>query len=51
MTDKIDDSTKKMKNIQQDAKAKAETTKDHVEGKPSSETSDKAKEKIKDTLD
>jgi len=30
--------------------AKAETTKDHSEGKPSSETLNKAKTKIKDAL-
>jgi len=28
-----------------------QTTEDHAEGKPSSETLNKAKEKIKDTLD
>jgi hypothetical protein len=49
MTD-IDDSVKKMKNTQQDAEAKAETTKDHAEGKPSSETLNKAKNKIEDAL-
>jgi hypothetical protein len=49
MTD-IDDSVKKMKNTQQDAEAKAETTKDHSEGKPSSETLNKAKNKIEDAL-
>jgi hypothetical protein len=49
MTD-IDDSVKKIKNTQQDAEAKAETTKDHAEGKPSSETLNKAKNKIEDAL-
>jgi hypothetical protein len=49
MTD-IDDPVKKMKNTQQDAEAKAETTKDHAEGKPSSETLNKAKNKIEDAL-
>jgi hypothetical protein len=49
MTD-IDDSVKKMKNTQQDVDAKAETTKDHAEGKPSSETLNKAKNKIEDAL-
>jgi hypothetical protein len=49
MTD-IDDSVKKMKNTEQDIKAKAETTEDHAEGKPSSETLNKAKTKIKDAL-
>jgi len=52
MTDNIiDDAAKKMKNASQDAEAKAETTKDHAEGKPSSETLNKAKVKIKDALD
>lgn len=50
MSDAIDDITKKMKNSQQDANAKAETTQDHAEGKPSSETLNKAKEKVKDAL-
>ena len=52
MTDDIiDDAAKKMKNSQQDAKAEAETAQDHAEGKPSSETLNKAKEKVKDALD
>ena len=51
MTDIIDDTTKKMKNASQDAEAEAETAKDHAEGKPSSETLNKAKVKIKDALD
>jgi hypothetical protein len=42
----IDNSVKKMKNAEQDDEAKAETTKDHAEGKPSSETLNKAKNKI-----
>lgn len=50
MTDTIDDATKKVKNAEQDARAKAQTTKDHAEGKPSSETLNKAKEKVKDAL-
>jgi hypothetical protein len=50
MTDIIDDVTKKVKNTEQDAKAKAKTTEDHAEGKPSSETLNKAKEKVKDAL-
>ena len=50
MTDLIDDATKKMKNTQQDVEAKAQTEQDHAEGKPSSETLNKAKEKIKDAL-
>jgi hypothetical protein len=49
MTD-IDNSVKKMKNAEQDVEAKAETTKDHAEGKPSSETLNKAKNKVKDAL-
>jgi hypothetical protein len=49
MTD-IDNSVKKMKNAEQDVEAKAETTKDHAEGKPSSETLNKAKNKIEDAL-
>jgi vacuolar-type H+-ATPase subunit H len=50
MTDVIDDATKKVKNAEQDARAKAKTTEDHAEGKPSSETLNKAKEKTKDAL-
>ena len=51
MTDNfIDDAAKKLKNSQQDAKAEAETTQDHAEGKPSSETLNKAKEKVKDAF-
>jgi hypothetical protein len=41
---------KKIKDAQQDVEAKTETTKDHAEGKPSSETMNKTKMKIKDTL-
>lgn len=40
-----------MKNDSQDAEAKVETTKDHAEGKPSSETLNKAKVKVRDALD
>ena len=47
----VDDAAKKMKNAAQDAEAKAETAQDHAEGKPSSETLNKAKVKIKDALD
>jgi hypothetical protein len=50
MSDAIDDATKKIKNTQQDYNAKAETAEDHVEGKPSSETLNKAKEKVKDAF-
>ena len=49
--DVIDDAAKKMKNAAQDAEAEAQTAKDHAEGKPSSETLNKAKVKIKDALD
>lgn len=42
---------RKWKNTSQDAEAKAETAKDHAEGKPSSETLNKAKVKIRDALD
>jgi hypothetical protein len=49
MTD-FDKSVKKMKDAEQDVDAKAQTTKDHAEGKPSSETFNKAKEKVKDAL-
>ena len=51
MTDNpLDDAAKKMKNSQQDAKAEAKTAQDHAEGKPSSETLNKAKEKVKDAF-
>lgn len=46
----IDDAVKKMKNTSQDTEAKAETTKDHAEGKPSSETLNKSKVKVKDAI-
>jgi hypothetical protein len=36
------DIVKKVKNITQDAEAKIKTEKDHAEGKPSSETLNKA---------
>lgn len=49
MTD-VNHAVKKMKNTEQDFKAKSETTGDHAEGKPSSETLNKAKTKIKDAL-
>ena len=50
MSDTLDDAAKKLKNSQQDFNAKAETTQDHAEGKPSSETLNKAKEKVKDAF-
>jgi hypothetical protein len=46
----FDKSVKKLKDAEQDVDAKAQTTKDHAEGKPSSETLNKAKEKVKDTF-
>ena len=46
----FDKSVKKMKDAQQDVDAKAETMEDHAEGKPSSETLNKAKNKVKDAL-
>jgi len=46
----LDDAAKKLKNSQQDAKAEAETAQDHAEGKPISETLNKAKEKVKDAF-
>jgi len=45
MTNTIDDATKKVKNAEQDARAKAEIAEDYAEGKPSSETLKKANEK------
>jgi hypothetical protein len=44
------DIAKKIKNIGQDSEAKAKTSEDHAEGKPSSETLNKAKVKVKDAL-
>ena len=44
------DIAKKVKNTEQDIEAKTKTEKDHAEGKPSSETLNKAKEKVKDAL-
>lgn len=52
MTDNVfDDAAKKMKNASQDAEAEAKTAQDHADGKPSSETMNKAKVKIRDALD
>jgi hypothetical protein len=48
--DDFDKSVKKMKDAQQDVDAKVETSEDHAEGKPSSETLNKAKNKVKDAL-
>jgi hypothetical protein len=44
------DIEKKLKNASQDAEAKIKTAEDHAEGKPSSETLNKAKVKIRDAL-
>jgi hypothetical protein len=44
------DPVKKIKNAAQDVEAKMETSKDHAEGKPSSEKLNKAKIKVRDAL-
>ena len=44
------DIAKKIKNIGQDYEAKAKTSEEHAEGKPSSETVNKAKVKVRDAL-
>jgi hypothetical protein len=44
------DIAKKVKNTSQDFEAKMKTEKDHAEGKPSSETINKAKVKVRDAL-
>jgi hypothetical protein len=44
------DVAKKIKNTFQDSEAKMKTEKDHAEGKPSSETLNKAKVKTRDAL-
>jgi hypothetical protein len=44
------DLVKKVKNASQDAEAKMKTSKNHAEGKPSSETLNKAKVKARDAL-
>ena len=44
------DVAKKVKNVSQDFEAKMKTEKDHLEGKPSSETLNKAKVKTRDAL-
>ena len=49
MTD-LDKDVKKTKNAEQNVDAKEKTIEDHAEGKPSSETLNKAKEKIKDAF-
>jgi hypothetical protein len=42
--------SKKIKDGSQDLEAKAKTSEDHAEGKPSSETMNKAKVKVRDAL-
>jgi hypothetical protein len=44
------DIAKKIKNTFQDSEAKTKTEQDHAEGKPSSETLNKAKVKTRDAL-
>jgi hypothetical protein len=46
MTDPI----KKIKDASQDFEAKVKTSEDHAEGKPSSETLNKAKVKVRDAV-
>ena len=44
------DPVKKVKDASQDVEAKAKTSEDHAKGKPSSETLNKAKVKVRDAL-
>jgi hypothetical protein len=44
------DVAKKVKNKTQDFEAKMKTEKEHAEGKPSSETINKARVKVRDAL-
>jgi hypothetical protein len=44
------DIAKKVKNASQDAEAKIKTEEDHAEDKPSSETLNKAKVKVRDAI-
>ncbi len=44
------DIAKKVKDTSQDAEAKIKTEEDHAEGKPSSETLNKAKVKVRDAI-
>jgi len=44
------DIAKKLKNVSQDVEAKIKTEEEHAEGKPSSETLNKAKVKVRDAL-
>jgi hypothetical protein len=50
ITREYDRYSKKDKNISQDYEAKAETSKAHAKGKPSSEKLNKAKVKVRDAL-
>ena len=44
------DPVKKVKDASQDVEAKMKTSEDHAKGKPSSETLNKAKVKVRDAL-
>jgi hypothetical protein len=44
------DIAKKVKNATQDTEAKIKTEEEHAQGKPSSETVNKAKVKVRDAL-
>jgi hypothetical protein len=44
------DPVKKVKDTSQDIEAKMKTSEDHAKGKPSSETLNKAKVKVRDAL-
>lgn len=46
----VTDTAKKIKNVGQDFEAKMKTEEEHAEGKPSSETLNKAKVKARDAL-
>jgi hypothetical protein len=50
ITTGMTDTAKKIKNAGQDFEAKVKTEQDHAEGKPSSETLNKAKVKARDAL-
>jgi hypothetical protein len=45
------DIAKKLKNATQDTEAEIKTEEDHAKGKPSSETINKAKVKLRDALE
>jgi hypothetical protein len=46
----VTDPVKKVKDANQDVEAKMKTSEDHAKGKPSSETINKAKVKVRDAL-